>query len=153
MCEYNPACTMSNDPEALLLWTATGRQRASFLVRCPKEYHPIAAVFELPTRGPCLCLPPYSALHKSLFIDPERPDDLAHFHARLVEVAAYAEGETEQSRCKCGTWGFRPATMDPKKWGTKHGPQPYVLAGYVAMADSESARRHRESPESDGTDC
>ena len=147
MCEYTPECTNRDDPDALRLWTSAGRNRASWLVLCPKEYHPIAAVFDLPTRGRVLCTPLGFALHRSLFVDPQDPEATAHLHAGLLALTDYGEEESEYGRCRCGTWHYRPAKITSRLFGHNDHGQPYTLTDFVAPADSADARHAREAPD------
>ena len=103
-----------------------------------------------------LCCPAYETLRRSTLIDTRGPlansNGKAHLHASLRPLEDYAPDETERGRCRCGTWSYIPARMNPAAWGRPHraksdgGPgKPYVLANYVAVADAEAARRDRES--------
>lgn len=155
MCEYDPACSKSDDPLATLLWPKERldsflQERAEFVVRCPPKKHPLAAVFELPVRGRVLVAPAYQPLRRSLLVDSrpdhelERPNDLHHIHAAAFSVSAYEAHETESGRCRCGTWSYIPSTIEKRVFGVKDG-KPYTLANYVATADSQTARRDREA--------
>lgn len=151
MCEYTPDCKKSDDPLAPGLWAR--RKYATHLVVCGREKHPIAAVFNLPERGKVVVSPAFKMLRRSYLVDSrpghelENPNGLFHAHASVIPVSDYAEGDSEDGRCRCGTWSYRPKAVEQRIFGHNDRGQPYSMGDYVSTADSEHSRRARERDE------
>lgn len=149
MCEYVDGCTVTDDQEAVLLWTSQARKRASWLVLCASpNRHPLAAIFDLPSRGEVFVFPGYSFLNRSMFLDDDGAplDERSgkhHMHAGAIDLASYPADESHTARCRCGMWSFRPAQIKSRRFGVTKSGQPYSLGNYVSTADSEASRLAR----------
>lgn len=151
MCEYDPACTKSDDPTAMLLWSR--KNDASLLVTCNAlDPCPIAAVFDLAS-GRYLCTPHFRVQAKTMYVDPQEPAADLHFHAGLDLVDSLAPDDWEYGRCRHGLWMFTAGMeLNAGQWSptTSKG---HVRARKVFPADHRVSTSRRAEPEDSGNDA
>jgi hypothetical protein len=156
MCEYEPDCRKQDDPLAVALWEHPERAAEPVItVLCPIEYHRLGVVYDLPNRGRALVTPSFRFLRGAFLSNPDPSRKYGHFHAGITPTALIEVEEIEYGRCRCGTWSYRmsavatwleawtPETLEwrrglglPEGKQTGNRSRPYMLAGYVKMADS-----------------
>lgn len=112
MCRYDPDCTKPDDDVAEALSRSPRENDAILLIICPPKRHLLAAVYDLPDRGPVLCSPHHKFRHGSLFASPTDPEAMGHFHAALEPLSDLRPEDVLYGRCRCGTWCYSSRGID-----------------------------------------
>lgn len=146
MCEYDPECTKVTNPLAKALSEHPREDDAALLVLCPKEYHLLAAVYDLERLGGhVLCRPHMKARHGSTYkprADAD-PNKLVHWHPDLTPLSELGS-ESIHGRCRCGTWHYSAddarEALDQVRAGTWEGMDPDA---FVKVRDDDTGKVSR----------